>query len=59
MPVLPATRRKAVIAFIIVTAMLDIIGLGIIIPVFPDLVEDFAGSNAEAGWLNGVFVPTY
>ena len=56
MSVLPATRRKAVIAFIIVTCMLDIIGLGIIIPVFPELVEDFAGSNAEAGWLNGVFV---
>jgi MFS transporter, DHA1 family, tetracycline resistance protein len=56
MPVLPATRHKAVISFIIVTCMLDIIGLGIIIPVFPQLVEEFAGSNAEAGWLNGVFI---
>jgi DHA1 family tetracycline resistance protein-like MFS transporter len=58
MSILPRTRRKAVIAFIIVTAMLDIVGLGIIIPVFPSLVVQFTGSNAQAGWINGVFVAT-
>ena len=30
--------------------------MGIIIPVLPPLIEEFAGSNAEAGWINGVFV---
>ncbi|MDW6022841.1 TCR/Tet family MFS transporter [Mesorhizobium sp. BAC0120] len=49
-------RRKAVIAFIFVTAVLDIVAMGIIIPVFPELIEQFIGSNAEAGWINGVFV---
>ena len=49
-------RRKAVIAFIFVTAVLDVVAMGIIIPVFPELIEEFTGSNAEAGWINGVFV---
>lgn len=47
---------KATIAFIFVTAVLDIVAMGIIIPVLPVLIEDFAGSNADAGWINGVFV---
>lgn len=49
-------RYQAAIAFIIVTAVLDIVALGIIIPVLPPLIEEFAGSNASAGWINGVFV---
>lgn len=49
-------RRKAVIAFIFVTAVLDVVTMGIIIPVFPSLIEEFVGSNAEAGWINGAFV---
>ena len=36
--------------------MLDIVAMGIIIPVLPSLIEEFAGSNADAGWINGVFV---
>ncbi len=47
---------KATIAFIFVTAVLDIVAMGIIIPVLPVLIEEFAGSNANAGWINGVFV---
>lgn len=49
-------RRQAALAFIFVTAVLDIVAMGIIIPVLPPLIEEFAGSNAEAGWINGVFV---
>jgi DHA1 family tetracycline resistance protein-like MFS transporter len=30
--------------------------MGIIIPVLPGLIEDFVGSNARAGVINGVFV---
>lgn len=48
--------RRAAIAFILVTAVLDVIAMGIIIPVLPRLIEEFVGSNAEAGWINGVFV---
>ena len=51
-----SARREAVIAFIFVTAVLDIVAMGIIIPVFPTLIEQFTGSNAEAGWINGLFV---
>ena len=56
MSVLSGSRRKAVIGFIFVTAVLDIVAMGIIIPVFPALIEEFSGSNASAGWINGVFV---
>jgi len=50
------SRRKAAIAFILVTAALDIVAMGIIIPVLPPLIEEFAGSQARAGWINGLFV---
>lgn len=50
------SRFKAAIPFILVTALLDIVAMGIIIPVLPQLIEEFAGSNAQAGWINGVFV---
>lgn len=49
-------RRPAAIAFILVTAALDIMALGIVIPVLPTLIEEFAGSTARAGIINGLFV---
>jgi len=36
--------------------VLDVVALGIIIPVLPPLIESFVGSTARAGWINGVFV---
>lgn len=48
--------HRAALAFIFVTAVLDIVAMGIIIPVLPGLIEDFVGSNARAGIINGVFV---
>lgn len=56
MSVLPRSRLKPAIAFIFVTAVLDIMAMGIVIPVLPALVEQFTGSNAEAGIYNGLFV---
>jgi DHA1 family tetracycline resistance protein-like MFS transporter len=53
-PEIPA--RKAAIFFIVVIAILDIMAMGIVIPVLPPLIEEFAGSSADAGWINGVFV---
>ncbi|KAK0341214.1 hypothetical protein LTR94_027328, partial [Friedmanniomyces endolithicus] len=49
-------RLKAAMGFIFVTAVLDIMAMGIIIPVLPQLIEDFVGSNAQAGVINGLFV---
>lgn len=48
--------HRAALAFIFVTAVLDVIAMGIIIPVLPRLIEEFVGSNAQAGIINGVFV---
>lgn len=53
---LTSRHRNAAIAFILVTAILDIMSMGIVIPVLPALIEDFTGSNASAGVWNGVFV---
>ncbi|MCG5241276.1 TCR/Tet family MFS transporter [Azospirillum doebereinerae] len=56
MPVLAASGRKAAIAFILVTAALDVVAMGIVIPVLPSLIEGFVGSNARAGVINGALV---
>lgn len=57
MPILSRLRtQRAALAFIFVTAVLDIVSMGIVIPVLPPLIEEFAGSNAQAGIWNGVFV---
>src|SRR5215470_17438734 len=37
--------RKAAVIFIFVTALLDVISLGIMIPVLPNLVKQFAGGD--------------
>ncbi len=52
----PTSSRRSAIGFILVVAILDIVAMGIIIPVLPPLIEEFAGSNSDAGWINGVFV---
>lgn len=52
----PTRSPHAALGFILVTALLDIMALGIVIPVLPVLIEQFTGSNGRAGVLNGVFV---
>ncbi len=42
-------RRPAALAFVFVTVMLDMLAIGIIIPVLPKLVIDFAGGDAVEG----------
>lgn len=51
-----STGRKAAVVFILITAMLDVMTMGIVIPVLPALIEEFAGTQANAGWINGIFV---
>ncbi|HZF43219.1 MAG TPA: TCR/Tet family MFS transporter [Sphingomonadaceae bacterium] len=36
--------------------MLDVMALGIVIPVLPQLIQEFTGSNARAGLINGLFI---
>lgn len=53
---MPSRRREAAIAFIMVTVMLDVLALGIIIPVLPGLVRDFLGGDAaRAAEIFGIF----
>ena len=52
----PPQRRTAAIAFILVTALLDVMSMGIVIPVLPQLIEQLTGSSSEASLWNGLFV---
>ncbi|MDQ2680473.1 MAG: TCR/Tet family MFS transporter [Candidatus Eremiobacteraeota bacterium] len=48
--------RKGALAFVFVTVLLDMLALGIIVPVLPKLILNFLGSNfANAALITGVF----
>lgn len=52
----PAPPRRAAVAFIFVTIVLDVLAIGIVAPVLPKLVEDFVGGDtAYASSVFGVF----
>lgn len=48
-------RADAAIPFILVTVALDVIALGLVIPVLPKLVERMAGSTRDAAFALGLF----
>jgi DHA1 family tetracycline resistance protein-like MFS transporter len=55
-----ATPKKAAIIFIFITMLLDTIGIGLIIPVFPKLIEQLIHGNISqasqwSGWLTFVY----
>ena len=51
----PAPQRAAFI-FVFITVLLDMLALGVVIPVLPKLVVDFlAGDTARAAEIYGVF----
>lgn len=56
MPPSPSPHRSAAMAFILVTALLDVMSMGIVIPVLPQLIEELAGSTSAIGLWNGLFV---
>ncbi len=54
------TSQKPALGFVFITLFLDILGIGLIVPVLPDLVKSFRDNNvADAasmvGWLTSVF----
>jgi DHA1 family tetracycline resistance protein-like MFS transporter len=56
----PATPRRAALAFIFVTVLLDILAMGMIIPVLPKILEGFLeGSTARASVIYGLFSTVY
>ena len=52
---MPNNRRSAAVSFIFITIMLDMLALGMIIPVLPKLIESFTGGTAQAAEIFGVF----
>jgi DHA1 family tetracycline resistance protein-like MFS transporter len=49
-------ERRAAIAFIFITILLDMLALGMIIPVLPKLIESFMGGDtASAAKIYGIF----
>jgi DHA1 family tetracycline resistance protein-like MFS transporter len=50
---------KRALAFIYAFVVLDVLSFGMIIPVFPKLVEQFTGSTASAASLIGVFAASW
>ncbi len=48
--------RRPAIAFVFATGVLDVMAMGLVMPVLPSLIEEFSGSTADAGWWNGVLV---
>jgi DHA1 family tetracycline resistance protein-like MFS transporter len=58
-PALPP-RRQAAIVFVFITVVLDVLAMGIIIPVLPHLVLEFeGGDNASAAAIYGYFGFTF
>lgn len=52
--------RKAAMPFILITVMLDMIGIGLIIPVLPKLVTTmYGGSISDGSYMFGWFVAAY
>ena len=54
------SARKPALGFIFVTLVLDILGVGLIIPILPKLIEQLSGGNVSAashtyGWLAALF----
>ena len=54
-----AGAPKRALAFIYAFVVLDVLSFGMIIPVFPKLVEQFTGSTASAASLIGVFAASW
>ncbi len=54
------SARKPALGFIFITLLLDILGVGLIIPILPKLIEELSGGNVSAashafGWLAALY----
>src|SRR5262249_32998201 len=56
----PTGPRRATVAFIFVTVLIDVLAIGLIIPVLPRLVQQFMGGDtARAASVYGIFVTVW
>lgn len=53
-------RKKAALGFIFVTVLIDIIGIGLIIPIVPDLIRELTNKTiSEAAFIGSLLTATY
>src|SRR5205814_3120176 len=52
-------NSKASILFIMITILLDAIGIGIVIPIFPDVIARFVSGNVDVSTYFGYFISVY
>ena len=56
----PTQKRQAAMIFILITLFIDILGIGIIIPILPELIKEFVGGDtALAGRYVGLISAAY
>ncbi len=55
---MPSTRTAS-ITFILISVLINVMGLGLVIPVLPKLIETLAGSTEAGARLNGLFFAVY
>ena len=54
------SRGRAAMAFILITLFIDVLGIGVVVPVLPELVKQLAGGGtSEAGRWVGVIAASY
>lgn len=53
------SRKPAALAFVLVTLLIDVMGLGLIIPVLPSLVKQLAGGEAAGAQMLGILTAVY
>ncbi|MDB6076027.1 MAG: tetracycline efflux protein TetA, partial [Verrucomicrobiaceae bacterium] len=52
--------RKPALGFIFITLVLDILGIGLVVPILPKLIENFQGGDAgAASHTNGMLLSVY
>lgn len=51
--------QRAGIRFIFITLVLDILGMGIVIPIMPQLIGTFVGDISSASWWYGIVIALY
>jgi MFS transporter, DHA1 family, tetracycline resistance protein len=52
-------NRPAALVFILITLLIDVMGIGLIIPVFPNLMKLLSGSETAGAQMLGIFTAIY
>src|SRR5690554_1345300 len=53
-------RRQAAIPFILVTILIDVLGIGLIVPILPELIVVMTGGESSQGSsVYGIFIAVY